>query len=138
MVLIDWIDQLHSSPSVNIIHCMPRFLLKFLSVIETQEGEAAAGTNQSNDLGKKARDQLRHFLQDLRDPNQRILQLDREVICKLTEFLMKTDHTKRNALNDSLEWLNYFVDFFREDFQALTDQAAQMRGHEEFKEERLG
>jgi hypothetical protein len=48
LVLIDWIDQLHSSPSVNIIRCMPRLLSKFLTVIETQEGEHGL------DLGKKA------------------------------------------------------------------------------------
>lgn len=39
MVLLEWINQLHSSPSVNVIHCMPRFLSKFLTVIESQESE---------------------------------------------------------------------------------------------------
>ena len=34
MVLIEWIDQLHSSPSVNVIEYMPRLLNKFLAVIE--------------------------------------------------------------------------------------------------------
>jgi len=47
MVLIDWIDQLHSSPSVNVIQYMPRLLNKFLAVIEAQE-------STGNDLGKKA------------------------------------------------------------------------------------
>lgn len=67
MILIDWIDQLHSSPSVNIIRCMPRFVPKFLSVIELQEG------NHVIDLGKKALAQLNHFLEDLKDPRYRSL-----------------------------------------------------------------
>ena len=110
LVLIEWIDQLHSSPSVNVIRCMPRFLTKFLSVIENQE------ENQIIDLGKKALEQLNYFLEDLKDPSQRNLQLDREVIRKLTEFLMKCDDSKRIALYFSLDWLNCFIDFFREDF----------------------
>jgi len=53
---------------------MPRFLTKFLGVIETQEGD------QVNDLGKKALEQLNHFLEDLKDPAHRNLQLDKEII----------------------------------------------------------
>lgn len=34
IVLLEWINQLHSSPSVNVTHQMPRFLQKFLSAIE--------------------------------------------------------------------------------------------------------
>ena len=37
MVLIDWIEHLHSIPSVNIIKFMPRFIRKFLRVIECTE-----------------------------------------------------------------------------------------------------
>jgi hypothetical protein len=113
IVMIDWIDQLHSSPSVNIIRCMPRFLTKFLSVIETQEGDHGV------DLGKKALAQLNHFLEDLKDPRFRNLQLDKDVIRKLTDFLMKCDDSKKIALYCSLDWLNNFIDFLREDFLAL-------------------
>jgi hypothetical protein len=66
MVLIDWIDQLHSSPSVNVIQYMPRLLNKFLAVIEAQE-------QTGNDLGKKALEQLNHFLNDLKDASYRSL-----------------------------------------------------------------
>jgi hypothetical protein len=62
---------------------------------------------------------LNHFLEDLKDPTCRNLQLDREVIRKLTEFLLKCDDSKRIALYCSLDWLNCFIDFFREDFLAL-------------------
>ena len=43
MVLIDWIEHLHSIPSVNIIKFMPRFILKFLKVIETTELDRKGG-----------------------------------------------------------------------------------------------
>ena len=111
--MIDWIDQLHSSPSVNIIRCMPRLLSKFLTVIENQEGEHAV------DLGKKAMTQLNHFLEDLKDPRYRNLQLDKDIIRKLTEFLMKCDDSKKIALYCSLDWLNNFIDFIREDYLSL-------------------
>ena len=52
IVLLEWINQLNNSPAVNVTHCMPRFVQKFLVVIESQESE------QNNDLGKKAIDLL--------------------------------------------------------------------------------
>lgn len=130
MVLIDWIDQLHASPSVNIIRCMPRFLTKFLQVIETQEGDHGL------DLGKKALAQLNHFLEDLKDPRYRNLNLDREVIRKLTEFLMKCDDSKKIALYCSLDWLSNFIIFLGEDFSALIKmlQVKQLGQQEESKE----
>ncbi len=80
MVLIEWIDQLHSSPSVNVIRYMKQLLHKFLSVVGAQEDEKSA-------LGKKALEQLRYFLEDLKDASYRTLQLDAEVILILTGFL---------------------------------------------------
>jgi hypothetical protein len=47
MVLIDWIEHLNSIPSVNIIKFMPRFILKFLRVIETTEQNVKGGSQQS-------------------------------------------------------------------------------------------
>ena len=101
MVLIEWIDQLHSSPCVNVIQCMPRFLTKFLAVIEAQESI----DNRINDLGKKALEQLNHFLEDLsNDSSGRSLQLDKDVLQKLIEFLMKCDESKKVTLYCSLSW----------------------------------
>lgn len=77
IVLLEWINQLHSSPSVNVTHCMPRFLSKFLGAIELQEGEA------NQDLGKKANELLGRFLSDLKESASRNMSLDREVIIKL-------------------------------------------------------
>lgn len=110
IVLVEWINQLHSSPSVNVTHCMPRFLGKFLSAIEMQEGE------QNNDLGKKAIELLGRFLTDLKENSSRNMQLDREVIIKLQEFLVKCDESKRVVIMISLEWLYFFIDFFRTDY----------------------
>lgn len=47
MVLIDWVEHLHSIPSVNIIKFMPRFILKFLRVIECTENQLKEGANSS-------------------------------------------------------------------------------------------
>jgi hypothetical protein len=47
MVLIDWVEHLHSIPSVNIIKFMPRFILKFLRVIECTENQLKEGANSA-------------------------------------------------------------------------------------------
>ena len=95
---------------------MPRLLNKFLAVIEAQEV-------LNSQLGKKALEQLSHFLNDLKDDSYRTLQLDSEVIPKLTEFLMKCDESKHIAILCSLDWLNHFIDFFRADFVAILERA---------------
>jgi hypothetical protein len=56
IVLLEWINQLHSSPSVNVTSFMHKFVPKFLQVIEATESESV------NDLGKKASDLLERFL----------------------------------------------------------------------------
>ena len=48
MVLIEWIDQLHSSPSVNVIRYMEQLLHKFLSVIGAQEDKFLQVTTAGN------------------------------------------------------------------------------------------
>ena len=68
MVLIEWIEHLHSSPSVNMIRFMNQLLHKFLSVIG-----ANANESEESKLGKKALEQLRYFLEDLKDASYRTL-----------------------------------------------------------------
>ena len=68
-------------------------------------------------------EQLRYFLEDLKDASYRTLQLDSEVIPILTDFLLNCDETKQIAILCSLDWLNHFIDFFREDFIAVLDRA---------------
>ena len=74
-------------------------------------------------LGKKALEQLRYFLEDLKDASYRTLLLDTEVIPILTDFLLTCDENKQIAILCSLDWLNHFIDFFREDFLAVLDRA---------------
>jgi hypothetical protein len=35
VTLIKWIEGLHSITNVNILNCVPRFIIKFLVIIET-------------------------------------------------------------------------------------------------------
>jgi hypothetical protein len=90
---------------------MPRFIAKFLGVIEMQ-----ADSTDNNDLGKKARDLLGRFLEDLHESTSRSLFLDREVITKLHEFLDKCDESKRISTEICLKWLEKFIYFFKTDF----------------------
>ena len=39
MVLIKWIETLHSITNVNILSCVPRFLEKLFTIVETQNKE---------------------------------------------------------------------------------------------------
>jgi len=56
-------------------------------VIGAQEMDQSA-------LGKKALEQLRYFLEDLKDASYRTLLLDTEVIPILTDFLLNCDENK--------------------------------------------
>jgi hypothetical protein len=94
---------------------MKQLLGKFLSVIGAQEADSP--------LCKKALEQLRYFLEDLKDASYRTLLLDSEVIPILTEFLLNIDESKQIAILCSLDWLNHFIDFFREDFLSVLDRA---------------
>lgn len=74
-------------------------------------------------MGKKALEQLRYFLEDLKDASYRTLQLDAEVILILTGFLQTCNEGSQVAIVCSLDWLNHFIDFFREDFLVVLDRA---------------
>jgi len=84
-------------------------------VIGAQEDEKSA-------LGKKALEQLRYFVEDLKDASYRTLQLDSEGIPILTNFLRSCEESKQIAILCSLDWLNHFIDFFREDFLSQLDK----------------
>lgn len=99
---------------------MKQLLEKFLLVISAEE---AKNKKTTTPLGKKALEQLRYFLEDLKDASYRTLQLDAEVIPILTDFLYKCDESKQTAVLCSLDWLNHFIDFFGEDFLTVLDRA---------------
>lgn len=62
-------------------------------------------------------------MEDLKDASYRTLLLDSEVIPILTDFLLTCDENKQVAILCSLDWLNHFIDFFREDFLSVVDRA---------------
>ena len=109
---------------MNVIQYMPRLLNKFLAIISAHDAEQTP-------LGKKGLEQLRYFLEDLRDASYRTLQLDSQVIARLTEFLMRCDESRQRAIVCSLDWLNHFIDFFREDFLAVLERARARQGAKE-------
>ena len=41
----------------------------------------------------------------------------------MTNFLLNCDENKQVAILCSLDWLNHFIDFFREDFLSVVDRA---------------
>lgn len=51
------------------------------------------------------------------------MSLDREVIIKLRDYFKNhTDETKRKSLFIALDWLDHFVDFFRQDYLQLLEE----------------
>lgn len=69
---------------------------------------------------KKSKTQLNAFLHELKDAGFRSLQLDKEVIKKVTEFLLETK-SRTIALKSGLQWLYEFIVFFRGDFINYTE-----------------
>lgn len=57
------------------------------------------------------------------------------MIRKLTEFLMKCDDSKKIALYCSLDWLNNFIDFLREDFLMIIKQLQMRQSMQQNQEE---
>ena len=50
IVLIKWIEQLHSITNVNILKCVPRFLEKLFKIVEAGFGENL----KKNDVAQKS------------------------------------------------------------------------------------
>jgi len=63
MVLITWIEKLHSITNVNILRCVPRFLEKLFYIVETQNNDKQ---QIKTDVGQKSLEQLRGFLNDFK------------------------------------------------------------------------
>lgn len=84
IVLIKWIETLHSITNVNILNCVPRFLFKLFTIVE---GHFNDKLQLKTELGKKSLDQLDLFLQDFQMQQSRSLELDKEIIVELNRFL---------------------------------------------------
>ena len=86
MVLIKWIETLHSITRVDIPRCVPRFLCKLFIIVETQNNEKI-----KNDVGKKSLELLGLLLEDFRESQVRSLELDKEIVVQLSKFLKELD-----------------------------------------------
>ena len=64
MVLIKWIETLHSITNVNILKCVPRFLEKLFSIVEYSQNTDKQPIK--NEVAKKSLEQLGLFLEDFR------------------------------------------------------------------------
>ena len=64
MVLIKWIETLHSITNVNILKCVPRFLEKLFSIVEYSQNTEKQPIK--NEVAKKSLEQLGLFLEDFR------------------------------------------------------------------------
>ena len=84
MVLIKWIETLHSITNVNILRCVPRFLEKLFIIVETQTNEKQ---NIRSEVSAKSLEQLSHFLEDFTVQQSRSLELDKEIMAQLLKFL---------------------------------------------------
>ena len=85
LVLIKWLEVLHSIQNVNLLPSVPKFLEKLLSNIESKD----QSTNQKTEVSKKSIELLSMFIQEFDDPQSRNVYLDKKIINKLIKFLLK-------------------------------------------------
>jgi hypothetical protein len=127
-VLIRWIETLHNITNVNILSCVPRFLLKLFDIVRTHIN---VKTLNESELGKKALNQLEQFLQDFEQPSSRNLELDRDIIVKLNKFLKTypveggvVDMEKGHYM--ALTWLRDFIQHFEVDYNIWQEDCKDM------------
>jgi vacuole morphology and inheritance protein 14 len=84
IVMIKWLEVLHSIQNVNILPSVPKFLEKLL--INTETKNAA---NQRSEVAMKSIDLLQMFISDFQLPQARNVKLDKKIINKLLRFLLK-------------------------------------------------
>lgn len=114
MVLIKWIETLHSITNVNILKSVPRFLNKLFLIVESQ----AVDKQSKTEVSKKSLDQLRLFLEDFKVQSSRSLELDQEIIIQLNKFLKSQKSSSMGkGLYEALYWLRRFIDFFEIDYK---------------------
>ena len=116
IVLIKWIETLHSITNVNILNCVPRFLFKLFTIVE---GHFNDKLQLKTELGKKSLDQLDLFLADFQMQQSRSLELDKEIIVELNRFL-KDQPSQQQLIGkghyEALCWLSEFINYFEQDY----------------------
>mgnify|MGYP006104150437 CR=1 FL=1 len=125
MVLIKWIETLHSITNVNILKCVPRFLEKLFSIVEYSQNTDKQPIK--NEVAKKSLEQLGLFLEDFRQQNSRSLELDKEIIVELNKFLKDLKApVMGKGLYEALYWLNKFIQYFEDDYNIWLEEAQDM------------
>jgi hypothetical protein len=136
IVLIKWLEVLHSIQNVNILPSVPKFLEKLLINIESKNN-----VNQKSEVSKKSLEQLQMFIDEFHNPMARSVKLDKQIINKLLTFLLKDKELQRNlgaggggtgnqskmmshsnmiilepSKMEALIWLRDFLKFYQEDY----------------------
>jgi hypothetical protein len=108
VVLIKWLEVLHSIQNVNILPSVPRFLEKLLINMEFKRdsslsgngaalvgGASSGSSSQKSEVSKKSVELLQLFIEEFKSPQTRTVKLDKKIINKLIRFL--TNHTSSNS-----------------------------------------
>jgi hypothetical protein len=70
---------------------------------------------------------LELFLQDFKESNSRSLELDKEIIDQLSEFLKEEKQsTVGKGLYEALYWLNKFISYFEHDYNEWLEESKDM------------
>ena len=75
VVLIKWVELLHSIQNVNILPSVPNFLDKLLSNIDMKNS-----LKQRADVSKKSAELLGMFIEEFSHPLARSVRLDKKII----------------------------------------------------------
>lgn len=129
IVLLKWIELLHSIQNVNILPSVPKFLQKLMINIDSK-----ANNNNKSDVASKSYELLQMFLREFERPMSRSVKLDNKIINELLKFLLEFKQSNITAVGDkiqqmtivqidrsksqALDWLLAFMGFFLEDYQA--------------------
>ena len=134
IVLIKWIEVLHSIQNVNILPSIPKFLQKLLVNIDSK-----TANNNKSEVSIKSYELLTMFLHEFERPQARSVKLDTKIINELLKFLIeiktstvtaagalgfdKVSHQLTivhidNSKSQALDWLLAFMGFFLEDYLA--------------------
>ena len=79
LMLVKWIEVLHSITNVDILKCVPKFLEQFLAMLKGQS---------KNEVSKKANEELEQFINEFEESQSRTVELDRDIMDKIIKFLL--------------------------------------------------
>ena len=84
IVLIKWLEVLHSIQNVNILPSVPKFLIKLLKNMELRDKENL----KKNEVSKKSVELLQIFIKEFDSPATRTVMIEKLLIENLLKFLL--------------------------------------------------